>query len=74
MCDLAARMGVEERLVTLAEVQAKIMFEAMNRALDARALTAEQRAPGAGDDGWPPAGRGRRGVAGTPRRLNARKP
>ncbi|MEU3027031.1 hypothetical protein ACPCBC_01695 [Streptomyces incarnatus] len=24
-------MGVEERLVTLAEVQTKIMFEAMNR-------------------------------------------
>jgi hypothetical protein len=32
MCDLAARMSVEERLVTLAEVQAKIMFEALNRA------------------------------------------
>lgn len=44
MCDLAARMGVEERLVTLAEVQTKIMFEAMNRALDALELTAAQRA------------------------------
>ncbi|GAA5073886.1 hypothetical protein GCM10023336_61580 [Streptomyces similanensis] len=44
MCDLAARMGVEERLVTLAEVQTKIMYEAMNRALDALELTAAQRA------------------------------
>ncbi|MEW2294559.1 hypothetical protein ABZ719_17895 [Streptomyces sp. NPDC006743] len=37
-------MGVEERLVTLAEVQTKIMFEAMNRALEALELTAAQRA------------------------------
>ncbi|WP_334665777.1 HGGxSTG domain-containing protein [Streptomyces cyaneofuscatus] len=44
MCDLAARMGVNERLVTIAEVQTKIMFEAMNRALDALELTAAQRA------------------------------
>ncbi|MER8219418.1 hypothetical protein ABTZ58_02185 [Streptomyces sp. NPDC094143] len=29
--------------MTLAEVQTKIMFEAMNRALDAPELTAEQR-------------------------------
>jgi hypothetical protein len=43
MCDLAARLGVSERLVTLAEVQTKIMLEAMNRALDALELTAEQR-------------------------------
>ncbi|UPZ28150.1 hypothetical protein MUK60_10170 [Streptomyces sp. LRE541] len=43
MCEVAARMGVDERLVTLAEVQTKIMFEAMNRALDDLELTAEQR-------------------------------
>ncbi|MFJ5222792.1 HGGxSTG domain-containing protein [Streptomyces sp. NPDC088400] len=43
MCDLAARMGVNERLVTIAEVQTKIMFEAMNRAFDALELTPEQQ-------------------------------
>ncbi|MER8119819.1 hypothetical protein [Streptomyces sp. NPDC094031] len=30
--------------------------------------------PGAGGDGWPPAGHGHRGAAGTSRRLNARQP
>ncbi|WKE68548.1 hypothetical protein [Streptomyces sp. WP-1] len=37
-------MGVEKRLVTLAEVQTKIMFEAMNRTPDALEPTAAQRA------------------------------
>ncbi|MEV0844517.1 hypothetical protein AB0J21_01285 [Streptomyces sp. NPDC049954] len=37
-------MSVNERLVTLAEVQTKIGYEAMNRALDALELTATQRA------------------------------
>ncbi|MFI8346942.1 hypothetical protein [Streptomyces sp. NPDC085596] len=44
MCDFHARAGVEERLVTPAEAQTKTMFEAMNRALDDRELTAAQRA------------------------------
>ncbi|WP_125210875.1 hypothetical protein [Streptomyces griseofuscus] len=44
MIAVASRMGVAERLAVLAEVQTKIMFEAMNRALDALYLTAAQRA------------------------------
>ncbi|MFG2544360.1 hypothetical protein ACGFOM_18155 [Streptomyces sp. NPDC048594] len=44
MIAVAAKMGIDERLVTLAEVQTKMMFAALNRAFDALGLTPEQRA------------------------------
>ncbi|TDT42811.1 hypothetical protein EV562_101783 [Streptomyces sp. BK208] len=73
MCDLATRMGVEERPVTLAEAQTKIMFEAMNRALDALELTAAQRARVPEAMAGPLRGMAAEGRP-NPRRLNTRKP
>jgi hypothetical protein len=44
MIAVASRMGLDERLVRLAEVQTAAMFAILNRAFDAMKLTAEQRA------------------------------
>ncbi|MDI6518127.1 hypothetical protein QMA61_18200 [Streptomyces coelicoflavus] len=43
MCEVAARMGVDARLVTVAEVQTTLMFKALNGALEALELTPDQR-------------------------------
>jgi hypothetical protein len=43
MCDLAARMGVQERLVRLSEIQTEALFAILGRAFDALELTPAQR-------------------------------